>query len=91
MDVVLSRESVRSGASRSLLKVYFLRLRGLSSPTPPREAVDGEPRRGLIGDPLTLAGVASRSKRLIKDARSLVAASRIDNTPANHHRESGAA
>lgn len=36
---------------------------------------------GLIGDEVILPGVACRSSRLIRDARSLVAASSIDKTP----------
>ena len=57
-------------------------------PSAPRRALTGDPN-GIKGDKFFLAelavlpGVASRSNRLIKEAISLVATSRIEITPTS--------
>jgi hypothetical protein len=74
----------KRGASMSLLNVNLV-LHGLPSPGIPRDAEEGECLSEIgerfSGESFLLAGVASRSKRLIRDARSFVAASRTDMTP----------
>ena len=87
MEEAVLRESrpARNGASVSLLNVYLapLAFNGLPSPTLPIDAMEGESlsESGFKGEPLLLAGVASRSSQLMRLARSFVAAaaSETDN------------
>jgi hypothetical protein len=75
MELILDRKVFLRGLSAT--SALFLGLP--SSATSP--AIKGEGRRGVISG---VMGVACKSRVLMSNARSFVAASRIESTPINN-------